>query len=656
MSGHLLIRLLVGLYLLVVLGIFFYLFWGKLRFVLGGRPENRLDRIGTRIGVFLAEVIGQTKVRRRMVAGWAHALVFWGFLVFMASTVNLLWRLAAGGEGFLHGPAGWISYVVDAFAIAILAGVLYFAVRRYILRPDYLTYNSNESALVLTMIGLIALTHIGERILPQPGGEYSGYLHLMVAFSFLAYVPTSKHFHLISGPFNAFFQQLSDTQKMDRMDIEAELDESKGEAYGVNTLDHFTWKDRLDLVSCIECGRCQEACPAHATGKLLNPKEFIVDLKYQGMGKPAPGKQAGVARAAWEKAGRPGADLPSTSQPLIEHIIADQTLWECTSCMGCVAACPMDIDHLSKLLNMRRYRVLDEGRISEEIQKTFRNMEEKGDPWGYGERHKQETVGKWTGVPVAREGESFDVLFWVGCWGLYDERNGQASQAILKTLNHYGVDYRIIGDEEACCGENARRMGNELVFQMNAQTNLELFQRYKFRRLVVANPHCYQIFRKDYKDLVPEEWNGELPFEVLSIEELAWDLVRKDGLPGERDLGAVTYHDSCFYGRYNGLYDPQRQLVRRAGGRLIEMPRSREGSFCCGAGGGQMWLDEKAPRVSWNRAEEIMKTGAGTVAVSCPFCVEMLRDGLKAQDGYDQRPIQVKHVLELIAEALPDAD
>ncbi|MHC1581328.1 MAG: (Fe-S)-binding protein, partial [Methanopyraceae archaeon] len=187
----------------------------------------------------------------------------------------------------------------------------------------------------------------------------------------------------------------------------------------------------------------------------------------------------------------------------------------------------------------------------------------------------------------------------------------------------------------------------------NAEVNLELFSRHTFQTLVVANPHCYQMFRKDYLDFLPEGWNGKLPFRVVSVEEYVWEMVRAKGLPGGRDLGNVTYHDSCFYGRYNGVYEPQRELIRSAGGRIVEMPRNRDNAFCCGAGGGQMWIDEKAPRVSWNRAAEILETGADTVAVSCPFCVEMLQDGLKSREGYDERPVQVKHVVELVAEALP---
>ncbi|MFQ5876908.1 MAG: heterodisulfide reductase-related iron-sulfur binding cluster [Acidobacteriota bacterium] len=654
MSGHDVVRLVVAAYLLGALAVFARLLRHKIRFVRAGRPECRSDRIVSRVRIFFSEVLGQTKVRKRLTAGWAHALVFWGFLAFSVSTLDLIVRLAVGGDGFLTGGLAVLRHLVDAFAAAILLGIVILAYRRYVIRPSYLTYHSRESAVVLALIAVIALTHVMERALPGLPGTYSGYLHLMVAFSFLAYVPTSKHFHILSAPVNAVTQQLGDHQKMDYMDLEAVPDERKGEAYGFNALEHFTWKDRLDLVTCIECGRCQEACPAYATGKLLNPKEFIVDLKYHAMGKVPPGRQAGLARQAWQEAGRPGGDGPVEKQPLIDHVISDRILWECTACMGCVAACPVNIDHLSMLLNMRRYKVLDEGRIGQEIQKVFLNVEQAGDPWGYGPQRKSETVGKLDGARIAAPGERFEVLFWVGCWGLYDDRSLRTTRAILKVLAHYGVDYRIIGEEEVCCGENYRRMGNELLFQTGARTNLGLFSRHEFKTLIVANPHCYQMFRKDYVDFLPEEWNGRLPFEVRSAEDFVRGLVRRQGLPGGRDIGAVTYHDSCFYGRYNGQYDAQRDLVRKSGGRLVEMPRSRENSFCCGAGGGNMWLEEMEPRVSWNRAAEVMQTGARTLAVSCPFCVSMLEDGLKAQKGYDARPVEVRHVMEIVADALPD--
>ena len=652
MDRHDFIRLLVALYLVGALALFGHILAGKISFVRGGRAEDRSDRIGRRIGIFFSEVLGQSKVRKRLAAGWAHALVFWGFLAFVVATVDLLWRLAAGGDGFLHGPLAPVTTVVDVFAFLILVGVVVLAVRRFVLHPPYLTYYSAESAIVLGVIGLIALTYLGERYTTGMTSVYFGYGHLVVAFSFLAYVPTSKHFHILGAPANAVLQQLEDHQKMDFLDLEAELDESRGDAYGWNTLEHFAWTDRLDLLTCIECGRCQEACPAYATGKLLNPRDFIVDLKYHAKGATPHGKQAAVAREAFAAAGGSVEGVPLERQPLVDHVIAARTLWECTTCLGCVAACPVDIDHMSMLLNLRRYQVLDAGDIEPEYQRVFTNMERSGDPWGYGEHRKTETISKLgEGVRIAEPGERFEVLFWVGCWGLYDDRSVETTRATLKVLDHFGVDYRILGDTEVCCGENYRRMGNELQFQMNAQTNLELFGSVSFERLMVTNPHCHQVFGKDYRDFVPEEWSG-LPFEVVSVEEEVARLVRWNGLPGGQDLGRVAYHDSCFYGRYNGIYEEQRALVQMGGGKLVELPRNREKSFCCGAGGGNFWREEKEPRVSWNRAAEVMETGAPTLAVSCPFCMAMLEDGLKAQEGFEERPVKVRHVVELVADAI----
>ena len=653
MNSHAMIRIAVALYLVGALVVFARLVIDKVGFVRRGKPEDRTDNVGHRIGLFFTEVLGQTRVRERLTAGWAHALIFWGFLAFAISTVNLLWRLAAGGEGFLHGPLAGIPWVVDIFAFLILLGIVVLAVRRFILRPSYLTYHSIESGIVLGVIGVIALTHLGERYMSGDASEYFGYAHLVVAFSFLAYVPTSKHFHILGAPVNAVLQQLQDHQKMDYLDLEADLDESKGEAYGWNTLNHFAWTDRLDLLTCIECGRCQEACPAHATGKLLSPRDFIVDLKYHAKGKTPPGKQAAVAREAFAASDGSVEGVALESQPLIDHVIAQQTLWECTTCMACVAACPVDIDHMSMLLNLRRYQVLDVGDIEPEYQKVFTNMERTGDPWGYGEHRKAETVQKLGQVPIAQPGDDFEVLFWVGCWGLYDDRSIESTKATLKVLDHYGVDYRILGDTEVCCGENYRRMGNELQFQMNASTNMELFSSVTFKRLMVTNPHCHQVFGKDYKDFVPEGWDG-LPFQVVSVEEEVARLVRWQGMPGKGDLGKVAYHDSCMYGRYNGIYEEQRALVQQSGGKVVELPRSRENAFCCGAGGGNFWREESEPRVSWNRAAEIMESGAPTLAVSCPFCMAMLEDGLKAQEGYEANPVKVRHVVELVADAIPE--
>ncbi|MCG6956460.1 MAG: 4Fe-4S dicluster domain-containing protein [Gemmatimonadetes bacterium] len=653
MNTQEIIRLVVGLYLVATLVVFARFVSQKIAFVRHGRPESRADHIGRRIALFFIEVLGQTKVRRRLTAGWAHALVFWGFLAFVVSTLNLLERLALGGQGFLVGPVSWFPTVVDIFAWAIIVGCVVLAVRRYVVRPQYLTYHSHESGIVLAAIAVIAATHLGEQYAAGAASEYFGYAHLVVAFTFLAYVPTSKHFHILGAPFSTVLQQLQDHQKMDYMDLEMELDESKGEAYGFNRLEHFGWPDRMDLLTCIECGRCQEACPAYATGKLLSPRDFIVDLKYHAEGKVPHGKQSAVAREAFVAAGGSVEGVPTESQPLIDHVIAQQTLWECTTCMACVQACPVDIDHLSMLLNMRRYQVLDVGEIEPEYQRVFTSMERTGDPWGYGEHRKSETLGQLGEVPVAEPGEEFDVLFWVGCWGLYDDRSIESTSATLKVLRHFDVDFRILGDTEVCCGENYRRMGNELQFQMNAQTNMELFGAVKFKRLVVTNPHCHQVFGKDYKDFVPEDWGGT-PFEVVSVEQLVHELVARKGLPGGSDLGKVAYHDSCFYGRYNGIYNEQRALVKASGGQVVELKRNREHAFCCGAGGGNFWREEKEPRVSWNRAAEIMESGAPTLAVSCPFCLAMLEDGLKVQEGYEEHPVQVRHVVEIVAGAIPD--
>lgn len=655
------LRLFVGLYLIGALVVFGRLLADKVAFVRRGGPEDRSDHPGKRVGIFFSEVIGQSKVRERLTAGWAHACIFWGFIVFSVSTLNLLQELVTGTEGFLHLAAfSWFHPIVDVFAFLIVGGIAVLAVRRFVIRPSYLTYHSRESAVVLAVIGVIAATHLGERFLADPASTYMGWTHLVLAFSFLAYVPTSKHFHILGAPVNAVLQQLEDHQRMDPMDLEAELDFEGGETYGWNTVDDFAWTDRLNLITCIECGRCQESCPAHATGKLLNPRDFIVDLKYHSQGKAPPGEQSEVAREAFASAGGSVEGIALEQQPLVDHVIASQTLWECTSCMACVSACPVDIDHLSMLLNLRRHQVLDVGEIEPEYQKIFQNAERAGDPWGYGEHRKTETMQTLqddaSGVvpKIAEPGDEFDVLFWVGCWGLYDDRSVETTKATLKVLDHYGVDYRILGDTEVCCGENYRRMGNELQFQMNAMTNMELFGSVSFKTLMVTNPHCHQVFGKDYKDFLPEEAaESGMPFEVRSVEEVVSELVDQKGMPGKADAGRVVYHDSCFYGRYNDLYDPQRKLVQAGGGELVELGRNRENSFCCGAGGGNFWREEKEPRVSWNRAAEVMEAGAPTLAVSCPFCMAMLEDGLKAQDGFDDNPVSVKHVVELVADAIP---
>jgi Fe-S oxidoreductase len=436
--------------------------------------------------------------------------------------------------------------------------------------------------------------------------------HMMVALVAIAAVPYTKMGHAFVSSVNTFFKKLEPAGAIPKIeDIENQ------ESFGISKLEEFTWKQLLDFDACTRCGRCQDACPAALTGKALSPKNIIVKMFETAHAKTPPAIHG--------------------------EVIDAQELWDCTTCMGCVNACPVSIDQLGTIIDLRRYLTLSEGSVQPSGAGAMNSMERQGNPYGLpkADRHK------WMqglDVPFADADEEYDALFWVGCAGAYDQRAQKISKAFVKILQTAGVKFAVM-QEERCNCESARRLGNEYLYQMATMENVEALKQYKFKRIVTTCPHCFNTLKNEYP-----QFDGK--FEVVHHTQLISGLIADKRIkPKRMNNGTITYHDSCYLGRYNGIFDPQRAILQSVGANLVEMQRSRSTGLCCGGGGGRMWLEENTgTRINNKRVEDVIAVNAQTVASACPFCMTMLDDGAKALSADEK--IARKDIAELVAEAL----
>ncbi len=610
------------------------------------RADRRLDRPLRRVGSVLVNVFGQRRLLQDPVAGSMHAVIFWGFIVLLAGNLNnivapLLGQVTLPVFRGALGPAFvWSQDVAEALVI-VAVGVA--AWRRYVLRLPRLTRSFGAGAIVLLIFLLMATDllmsamrfaqaaspaggALGELVRSslgalRPAAARDLYLALFALhdLSFLAIlveIPRSKHFHILLAPFNVFFR---DGRPKGGRIAPVDFEDPALDHYGAMTVEDLTWKQGLDTLTCTECGRCQDACPAWLSGKPLSPKALMVDL-----------------RGALLAADAPPAPLPG-------GIVSEEVLWACTTCRACEQACPVMNEHVPDIVEMRRYLVLTEARAPAQAQVFFSNLERARNPWRKDPADRSAWLAE-LGVPSLDEvAGPVDTLYWIGCAGGYDERVRQVTRAVVRLLQAAHISFAVLGPGEACNGEAARRLGNEFLFQTLREANRERILAAGARRILVTCPHCFNTFRHEY-DLGDVEVVHHAVFLAGLVEGGALAVAGT----GER---SVTYHDPCYLGRYNDVYEPPRQLIRAVGGRCVEMPRCREKGLCCGAGGGRMWLEE-APtqRVNAIRVKEALETGAEVIATACPFCLVMLRDGL-ADAGSG---VAVQDVAELVAAALPE--
>jgi len=436
------------------------------------------------------------------------------------------------------------------------------------------------------------------------------------------FIPHSKHFHLITGPVNMFLRSHDPIGTLKKIDFE------QVEEFGVTNVNQFQWKNIVDFFSCVDCGRCQDVCPAFQSDKSLSPKVIMMSLRKHILS---------------ESDNLFSTNVPS--EPIMEKWITTDEIWACTTCGACMETCPVSNEHIPTILELRRAQMMMENKFPQELSAAFKGLETNSNPWNMG----SSTRAEWTeglDVPLMAEKQEAEYLWYVGCAGSFDDRGKEISKAFAKILNKAGVSYAILGEEEGCCGDPARRAGNEYLFQMNAEQNIETFKEYKFKKIVTCCPHGYHILKNEYK-----EFGGE--YEVIHHTQLIAELIEQGKINiSPNGNGKVTFHDSCYLGRYNDIFDEPRQILKAVNKQgLVEMPRAKNKSFCCGAGGGRMFMEEtEGKRINHIRVEEAQNTGATTVCTVCPFCTSMFDDGIK-EKGIEEK-LQVKDIAQIISNAM----
>lgn len=619
-------------------------------------PRSRLDDVGKL-------VLAQARMFRFPVSGIMHALIFWGFLILTVGTVELFGRgLWSGFAIPLVSDRPWFLLSQDLFAALVLVGVALAVAIRYFKRPERIS-QTWDAAVILSLITVLMVSLLSFQAYgivlqgrPEPwqpvssaiarlmagrgvtpaeaavSGDVSWWLHVVTILAFLNYLPFSKHLHIIAAAPNVYFRSSRPRGALSRPNLE------EAETFGVGKVQDFTWKQLLDTYACTECGRCQSACPAWATHKPLTPKGLIVDLRQHLTEDAGPALLAG--RDPYAKNG--GHD----PLPLAGGVISEEVLWACTTCGACVQECPVFIEHIDKIVDMRRYLVLTESKFPAEAQTMFTNLERQGNPWGQARQARAEWAASM-GVKTVDEDPDAEVVYWVGCAAIYDGRNRKIAEALIKSLKAAGVRFAVTGPEATCTGDPARRLGNEYLFQQLAQENVAALNERQVKKVITACPHCFNTVKNEYP-----AFGGR--YEVRHHTEVLDELISRGRLLPTRPVTEkVTYHDSCYIGRHNGIYDaPRRVMARLPGLEVVEMERSGSRSFCCGAGGGRMFLEEKTgKRVNVERVEQAVATGADTLCSNCPFCMTMFVDGLKAKE---EAAVGVKplDLAELVARSL----
>jgi Fe-S oxidoreductase/nitrate reductase gamma subunit len=658
-SGHILYYLLIPLAAILA-----YAVYKRYRLWRLGKPDNRLSDLRKSISSFIVTGIVDGLIHRRFLRepypGLMHFLIFWGAIIFLlgAATDFITHYITGGLEGK---PYLGLSLVVDVLGLAVLVGLGIATFRRYIQRPDRLD-NKPENAIALSLIFVIVLTGfiieglriaalkpdwevwspVGWVVAQIFGGLSVGTLetlhkslwwfHVGLTLGVIGYVALtfSSLAHIVVGPFNVLFRSLRPKGALLPLDLET------AESYGAAKITDFTWKQLFDLDSCTRCGRCQDVCPAHLSGKALSPKKVIQDLKQHWL-EVAPGL---VAAKAGGNGGNPG-----NGASMIGDVITTQVLWDCTTCRACMEVCPVFIEHIDKIIDMRRNLVLEQAQIPETAEMVLRCIEDRG----HSCRGTTYARGDWClplALPSISEDKDVDMIYWVGCAASLEDRNIKVAVALANVLKAAGIKVGVMCEDETCCGEPARRMGNEYLFQMQALKNIEVFNKHGVKKLLVSCPHCYNTFKNEYP-----QFGGEL--EVVHHSQFIADLMKQGKLELTNGVGEkITYHDACYLGRHNDIYNSPRQVVKSIPqARLVEMERHHSRSFCCGGGGGHFWMEEReGVRISEMRTEQALKTKANILATACPYCLQMFEDAIKAKEATES--LKVMDIAELVERAI----
>ncbi|MBI5244401.1 MAG: (Fe-S)-binding protein [Elusimicrobia bacterium] len=584
---------------------------------------------------------GQKKLFQDFVPGVMHALIFWGFCALLLRAMTLFGMALSGFEFHLPllGPGTWMgkAYGVlkDAANYAVTLMVLLALWRRYVERVPRLK-NTGEALFVLLMIlGLMlsdmlfeaahtgALAFAGFSFATAAALGHGALLyHCVAILVFLAYLPAGKHMHIITSVFNVGLRPLRRGGRLSKLDL---ADESV-ETFGTPHIEHLGWKDALDLYTCTECGRCNDSCPAQGTGKKLAPREVVSQQK------------ACLYREADRLLAKKNGKEP---EELVPGVVTPEELWACTTCQSCEQACPVSISHVQRINSMRRSEVLMQGRFPHELKRVFKGLETNSNPWGMGAAGRLEWA-KGLELPLWRKTPGAEYLLYLGCASSFDDRGRKVSRSLFSLLKRSGVSFAVLGEEELCCGETARRLGEEALGQTLIEANVRLLGELGVKKILTPCPHCFNVIKNEYPD-----FGGR--FETVHHTQLLLELLHQGRLKSASGLKArVAVHDSCYLGRVNGVYQPARELLAAAGAQAVEPERSRESGFCCGAGGGMFWLEEKGPRVNYERVRQLSKTRSALVATSCPYCLTMIENGVK---DLGEKDLGVKDLAEILEAA-----
>lgn len=666
-------------------------------------PRLRMDQIPARLWSVLVYFIGQKKVAEngpRHMTSRHHLLIFWGFLIITIASAEILVSGVVPAislrllPDFLYLP---LKVLIDVFNLVVLAMILWALFRRIVIKPSLIPMNL-DAALILGAIASLMLTHFfyhgfagalpGHTLEGAPisglvasavqpitpaaahvASETAYWLHVLILLAFLNYLPYSKHIHLLGALPNIFTRNLSDRRlDMPRLDLEDE------EQWGVSRYEQFSWKSLLDTYACTECARCSNYCPAYGTEKNLSPMQLVHDIRYEMHDRDAlftrreelqqgidafPAHDDSDDSDDHDEHGHRPADLVFLEEQLAEvekqiedmpamvgGRIADDTLWACTTCGACQEVCPVFIEHPLKIIQMRQNLVLEQERVPGELGRAFRNLERQSNPWGIAKDQRMEWA-EGLDIPTIEDNPDPEYILWVGCAGAFDNRIIKQTKAMVKILQAAEVDYAVLGHQEGCTGDPARRGGNEFLFQEMAEQNVEALNEAKAKKVLTSCPHCLHTLRHDYP-----QFGGN--YEVIHHTQLITHLLEENRIEMEGDsIKSVTYHDSCYLGRWNREFEAPRDILKHLpiSGGVTEMKQSRQHGFCCGAGGARMFMEEEGPRVNVERTDQVLETGVDAVAVACPFCNIMLTDGMKLRDK--EEDVQVVDVAELVADLIP---
>lgn len=673
--------------------LFVYLIRTRMAYIKLGKKMEFDNRLKERLEKVWVNVFGQKKLLKDKKSGAIHVMFFYGFILVQFGAIDFIIKGIKPGAHLPFGPLyPAFTFFQEIVTLVILVAVVWAFYRRYVEKLVRLK-RGFKSGIVLLLIGGLMLSVLlgngmgliwhGEgatwsepvasgiaAILGWMGATaatvvfyIAWWIHTIFLFTFLVYIPQSKHAHLIAGPANTYFSRLDNPGKLKPVDFEDESQES----FGAGKIEDFNQVQLIDLYACVECGRCTNMCPATGTGKMLSPMDIIIKMRDHLTNKGAAitakqpwvptfvfGNTQGnqIALASAGQGAQESAAAAEFSQALIGEVITEEELWACTTCRNCEDQCPVMNEHVDKIIDMRRYLVLTEGKMNPDAQRAMQNIERQGNPWGLNrkERENWREIRDDVHVPTVKEmnkaGEEFEYLFWVGSMGSYDNRSQKIALSFAKMMNEAGVKFAILGNKEKNSGDTPRRLGNEFIFQELATKNIEEFEKSEVKKIVTIDPHAYNIFKNEYPDF-------GLKAEVYHHTELLAKLVKEGKLVPKHPVNeTITFHDSCYLGRYNEVYEAPRDILKAIPGvKLVEMERNRENGMCCGAGGGLMWMEEETGhRINVARTEQALAVNPSVISSGCPYCLTMITDGTKAKEV--EEDVKTYDVAELLEKSI----